>query len=111
MIPGSPGSAELEGGFNRQRKRKLSFRRRTDRGEGAGPMRGRVSSSCALQTSAPLPSVSPALSPHRPKRSPFPNAHLNWHLLQEALFHPLGPVGGLGSFGPQVAGVLGVALN
>ncbi|KAB0375890.1 hypothetical protein FD755_012533, partial [Muntiacus reevesi] len=31
MIPGSPGSAELEGGFNRQRKRKLSFRRRTDR--------------------------------------------------------------------------------
>lgn len=37
MIPGSPGSAELEGGFNRQRKRKLSFRRRTDKGEaGAG---------------------------------------------------------------------------
>ncbi|XP_023985212.1 voltage-gated inwardly rectifying potassium channel KCNH2 isoform X3 [Physeter macrocephalus] len=31
MIPGSPGSAELEGGFHRQRKRKLSFRRRTDR--------------------------------------------------------------------------------
>uniref|UniRef100_G1PQI6 Voltage-gated inwardly rectifying potassium channel KCNH2 n=1 Tax=Myotis lucifugus TaxID=59463 RepID=G1PQI6_MYOLU len=31
MIPGSPGSAELEGGFNRQRKRKLSFRRRTDK--------------------------------------------------------------------------------
>uniref|UniRef100_A0A2K5MT78 Voltage-gated inwardly rectifying potassium channel KCNH2 n=1 Tax=Cercocebus atys TaxID=9531 RepID=A0A2K5MT78_CERAT len=31
MIPGSPGSAELEGGFSRQRKRKLSFRRRTDK--------------------------------------------------------------------------------
>uniref|UniRef100_A0A8D0MM87 Voltage-gated inwardly rectifying potassium channel KCNH2 n=1 Tax=Sus scrofa TaxID=9823 RepID=A0A8D0MM87_PIG len=31
MIPGSPGSTELEGGFNRQRKRKLSFRRRTDK--------------------------------------------------------------------------------
>ncbi|XP_041609132.1 potassium voltage-gated channel subfamily H member 2 isoform X3 [Vulpes lagopus] len=31
MIPGSPGSAELESGFNRQRKRKLSFRRRTDK--------------------------------------------------------------------------------
>ncbi|XP_060489390.1 voltage-gated inwardly rectifying potassium channel KCNH2 isoform X4 [Panthera onca] len=31
MIPGSPGSAELEGGFNRQRRRKLSFRRRTDK--------------------------------------------------------------------------------
>lgn len=40
MIPGSPGSAELEGGFNRQRKRKLSFRRRTDKGE-AGEGRGR----------------------------------------------------------------------
>ncbi|XP_005880163.1 PREDICTED: potassium voltage-gated channel subfamily H member 2 isoform X3 [Myotis brandtii] len=34
MIPGSPGSAELEGGFNRQRKRKLSFRRRTDKAPG-----------------------------------------------------------------------------
>lgn len=33
MIPGSPSSAELESGFNRQRKRKLSFRRRTDKGE------------------------------------------------------------------------------
>lgn len=33
MIPGSPGSAELESGFNKQRKRKLSFRRRTDKGE------------------------------------------------------------------------------
>ncbi|XP_021561931.1 potassium voltage-gated channel subfamily H member 2 [Carlito syrichta] len=33
MIPGSPGSTELEGGFSRQRKRKLSFRRRTDKGE------------------------------------------------------------------------------
>ncbi|XP_060052793.1 potassium voltage-gated channel subfamily H member 2 isoform X2 [Erinaceus europaeus] len=31
MIPGSPGSAELDGGFNRQRKCKLSFRRRTDK--------------------------------------------------------------------------------
>ncbi|XP_053783056.1 voltage-gated inwardly rectifying potassium channel KCNH2 isoform X3 [Desmodus rotundus] len=31
MIPGSPGSAELEGGFSRQRKHKLSFRRRTDK--------------------------------------------------------------------------------
>ncbi|XP_011375874.2 potassium voltage-gated channel subfamily H member 2 [Pteropus vampyrus] len=31
MIPGSPGSAELDGGFSRQRKRKLSFRRRTDK--------------------------------------------------------------------------------
>ncbi|XP_030348773.1 potassium voltage-gated channel subfamily H member 2 isoform X2 [Strigops habroptila] len=31
MIPGSPGSEELDGGFNRLRKRKLSFRRRTDK--------------------------------------------------------------------------------
>uniref|UniRef100_A0A9L0TEU0 Voltage-gated inwardly rectifying potassium channel KCNH2 n=1 Tax=Equus caballus TaxID=9796 RepID=A0A9L0TEU0_HORSE len=36
MIPGSPGSTELEGGFNRQRKRKLSFRRRTDKGAFSG---------------------------------------------------------------------------
>uniref|UniRef100_A0A2K6L473 Voltage-gated inwardly rectifying potassium channel KCNH2 n=1 Tax=Rhinopithecus bieti TaxID=61621 RepID=A0A2K6L473_RHIBE len=36
MIPGSPGSAELEGGFSRQRKRKLSFRRRTDKGAFSG---------------------------------------------------------------------------
>ncbi|XP_028933621.1 potassium voltage-gated channel subfamily H member 2 isoform X2 [Ornithorhynchus anatinus] len=31
MIPGSPSSAELDSGFNRLRRRKLSFRRRTDR--------------------------------------------------------------------------------
>ncbi|XP_058153558.1 voltage-gated inwardly rectifying potassium channel KCNH2 isoform X2 [Dasypus novemcinctus] len=36
MIPGSPGSTELDGGFNRQRKRKLSFRRRTDKGAFSG---------------------------------------------------------------------------
>ncbi|NXW63452.1 KCNH2 protein, partial [Eurystomus gularis] len=37
MIPGSPGSDELDGGFNRLRKRKLSFRRRTEKGGcGAG---------------------------------------------------------------------------
>uniref|UniRef100_A0A8C4JYR5 Voltage-gated inwardly rectifying potassium channel KCNH2 n=1 Tax=Dromaius novaehollandiae TaxID=8790 RepID=A0A8C4JYR5_DRONO len=35
MIPGSPGSDDLDGGFNRLRKRKLSFRRRTEKGEGA----------------------------------------------------------------------------
>uniref|UniRef100_A0A8C3KDK8 Cyclic nucleotide-binding domain-containing protein n=1 Tax=Calidris pygmaea TaxID=425635 RepID=A0A8C3KDK8_9CHAR len=38
MIPGSPGSDELDGGFNRLRKRKLSFRRRTEKGgDGGGP--------------------------------------------------------------------------
>ncbi|CAM9205325.1 unnamed protein product [Bubo scandiacus] len=31
MIPGSPGSDELDNGFNRLRKRKLSFRRRTEK--------------------------------------------------------------------------------
>ncbi|NXH23258.1 KCNH2 protein, partial [Bucco capensis] len=31
MIPGSPGSDEMNGGFNRLRKRKLSFRRRTEK--------------------------------------------------------------------------------
>ncbi|KAM6282712.1 voltage-gated inwardly rectifying potassium channel KCNH2 isoform 2-T2 [Porphyrio hochstetteri] len=36
MIPGSPGSDELDGGFNRLRKRKLSFRRRTEK-DAAGP--------------------------------------------------------------------------
>lgn len=36
MIPGSPGSDELDSGFNRLRKRKLSFRRRTEKGAGLG---------------------------------------------------------------------------
>ncbi|XP_043923548.1 potassium voltage-gated channel subfamily H member 2 [Protopterus annectens] len=31
MIPGSPGSYESDGGFNRLRRRKLSFRRRTEK--------------------------------------------------------------------------------
>ncbi|TFK05536.1 metabotropic glutamate receptor 5 [Platysternon megacephalum] len=40
MIPGSPGSTELDGGFNRLRRRKLSFRRRTDKDpENAGELR------------------------------------------------------------------------
>ena len=74
MIPGSPGSAELEGGFSRQRKHKLSFRRRTDKGEvGEGQGRGpgdeeggapgpAVRSVLAPQTFLPLPSV--VLAPH-----------------------------------------------
>uniref|UniRef100_A0A663DN70 Voltage-gated inwardly rectifying potassium channel KCNH2 n=1 Tax=Aquila chrysaetos chrysaetos TaxID=223781 RepID=A0A663DN70_AQUCH len=37
MIPGSPGSDELDSGFNRLRKRKLSFRRRTEKGGVGGP--------------------------------------------------------------------------
>ncbi|XP_066847151.1 potassium voltage-gated channel subfamily H member 2 isoform X3 [Anser cygnoides] len=36
MIPGSPGSDELDSGFNRLRKRKLSFRRRTEKGAFSG---------------------------------------------------------------------------
>ncbi|XP_069066860.1 potassium voltage-gated channel subfamily H member 2 isoform X1 [Pleurodeles waltl] len=37
MIPGSPSSEESDGGFNRLRRRKLSFRRRTDKdAENAG---------------------------------------------------------------------------
>ncbi|XP_032640909.2 voltage-gated inwardly rectifying potassium channel KCNH2-like [Chelonoidis abingdonii] len=40
MIPGSPGSTELDGGFNRLRCRKLSFRRRTDKDpENSGELR------------------------------------------------------------------------
>ncbi|NWR02330.1 KCNH2 protein, partial [Paradoxornis webbianus] len=37
MIPGSPGSDELDGGFSRLRRRKLSFRRRPDKGGLGGP--------------------------------------------------------------------------
>nr|XP_056713169.1 potassium voltage-gated channel subfamily H member 2 [Euleptes europaea] len=33
MIPGSPSSEEINGGFNRLRRRKLSFRRRTEKDE------------------------------------------------------------------------------
>ncbi|XP_068002234.1 potassium voltage-gated channel subfamily H member 2 isoform X1 [Melanerpes formicivorus] len=40
MIPGSPGSDELDaGGFNRLRKRKLSFRRRTEKDATPGELR------------------------------------------------------------------------
>ncbi|NWI60004.1 KCNH2 protein, partial [Calyptomena viridis] len=35
MIPGSPGSDELDGGFSRLRRRKLSFRRRPEKGGGS----------------------------------------------------------------------------
>ncbi|XP_060103953.1 potassium voltage-gated channel subfamily H member 2 [Heteronotia binoei] len=41
MIPGSPGSEEINGGFNRLRRRKLSFRRRTEKDEAnAGELKG-----------------------------------------------------------------------
>uniref|UniRef100_A0ABM5GM67 Voltage-gated inwardly rectifying potassium channel KCNH2 n=1 Tax=Pogona vitticeps TaxID=103695 RepID=A0ABM5GM67_9SAUR len=36
MIPGSPSSDEMNGGFNRLRRRKLSFRRRTEKDEKTG---------------------------------------------------------------------------
>ncbi|RMB90437.1 hypothetical protein DUI87_33178 [Hirundo rustica rustica] len=36
MIPGSPGSDELDGGFSRLRRRKLSFRRRPEKGAFSG---------------------------------------------------------------------------
>lgn len=127
MIPGSPGSAELEGGFNRQRKRKLSFRRRTDKGEagegeGAGPRRagrragawprggrsrgrGRwVCSSQAPQTFRPLPSAFPShsirsgqLEMSPPPGSPLPHSRAGARL---------------SILGPHRAGVLmGAALN
>ncbi|XP_026580772.1 potassium voltage-gated channel subfamily H member 2-like [Pseudonaja textilis] len=38
MIPGSPDSDETDKGFNRLRRRKLSFRRRTDKGSAAGEL-------------------------------------------------------------------------
>uniref|UniRef100_A0ACB8FWT0 Potassium voltage-gated channel sub H member 2 n=1 Tax=Sphaerodactylus townsendi TaxID=933632 RepID=A0ACB8FWT0_9SAUR len=41
MIPGSPGSEEINGSFNRLRRRKLSFRRRTAKDEAnAGEAKG-----------------------------------------------------------------------
>ena len=77
MIPGSPGSAELESGFNRQRKRKLSFRRRTDKdteqpGEvsalGQGPARVGPGPSCRGQPGGPW-GESPSSGPSSPESS------------------------------------------
>ncbi|XP_034375080.1 voltage-gated inwardly rectifying potassium channel KCNH2 isoform X2 [Arvicanthis niloticus] len=77
MIPGSPGSAELESGFNRQRKRKLSFRRRTDKdteqpGEvsalGQGPARVGPGPSCPGQPGGPW-GESPSSGPSSPESS------------------------------------------
>lgn len=87
MIPGSPGSAELEGGFHRQRKRKLSFRRRTDKGEPGGSVGPRCLLCPAPQTFlfltqcarcvAPLCSnaatLSGALEPPPPLSAPSPS--------------------------------------
>lgn len=79
MIPGSPGSAELESGFNRQRKRKLSFRRRTDKGE---VVKGRAGGEWRAEGSAgrvrlcrlhPLPSVQARSPPVHP--TPMPPFH------------------------------------
>ncbi|XP_049979666.1 potassium voltage-gated channel subfamily H member 2 isoform X1 [Alexandromys fortis] len=77
MIPGSPSSAELESGFNRQRKRKLSFRRRTDKdteqpGEvsalGQGPTRVAAGPSCRGQPGGPW-GESPSSGPSSPESS------------------------------------------
>ncbi|XP_051008096.1 potassium voltage-gated channel subfamily H member 2 isoform X1 [Acomys russatus] len=77
MIPGSPSSAELESGFNRQRKRKLSFRRRTDKdteqqGEvsalGQGPVRVGAGPSCRGQPGGPW-GESPSSGPSSPESS------------------------------------------
>ncbi|XP_051058976.1 potassium voltage-gated channel subfamily H member 2 isoform X3 [Phodopus roborovskii] len=77
MIPGSPGSAEIESGFNRQRKRKLSFRRRTDKdteqpGEvsalGQGPAQVGAGPSCQGQPGGPW-GESPSSGPSSPESS------------------------------------------
>lgn len=51
MIPGSPSSDEMNGGFNRLRRRKLSFRRRTEKGEEVGvrldDLKGSPNTHCA----------------------------------------------------------------
>ncbi|XP_032250180.1 voltage-gated inwardly rectifying potassium channel KCNH2 isoform X4 [Halichoerus grypus] len=75
MIPGSPGSAELEGGFSRQRKRKLSFRRRTDKdpeqpGEvsALGPGRAGAGPSSRVRPGGPW-GESPSSGPSSPESS------------------------------------------
>uniref|UniRef100_A0A7N5KG89 Voltage-gated inwardly rectifying potassium channel KCNH2 n=1 Tax=Ailuropoda melanoleuca TaxID=9646 RepID=A0A7N5KG89_AILME len=75
MIPGSPGSAELESGFNRQRKRKLSFRRRTDKdpeqpGEvsALGPGRAGAGPSSRVRPGGPW-GESPSSGPSSPESS------------------------------------------
>ncbi|XP_004765992.2 potassium voltage-gated channel subfamily H member 2 isoform X6 [Mustela putorius furo] len=75
MIPGSPGSGELEGGFNRQRKRKLSFRRRTDKdpeqpGEvsALGPGRAGAGPSSRVRPGGPW-GESPSSGPSSPESS------------------------------------------
>ncbi|KAL8164745.1 UNVERIFIED_CONTAM: Potassium voltage-gated channel subfamily H member 2 [Gekko kuhli] len=67
MIPGSPDSEETNGGFNRLRRRKLSFRRRTEKDEvGAGDPKGQqkalpVGQNCQ-GTARGLPRWDPCLS-------------------------------------------------
>uniref|UniRef100_A0A8C8SIL9 Voltage-gated inwardly rectifying potassium channel KCNH2 n=1 Tax=Pelusios castaneus TaxID=367368 RepID=A0A8C8SIL9_9SAUR len=62
MIPGSPGSTEPDNGFNRLRRRKLSFRRRTEKGEcggvGGGSTRGAAAPACWAVTWGAGPSAS-----------------------------------------------------
>ncbi|XP_061853462.1 potassium voltage-gated channel subfamily H member 2 isoform X2 [Colius striatus] len=83
MIPGSPGSDELDGGFNRLRKRKLSFRRRTEKDAvNAGELRGgtkalRPSRSCQAPGAPrgpaewePCHSSSPSSSPSSDEDEP-----------------------------------------
>uniref|UniRef100_A0A8C8A459 Voltage-gated inwardly rectifying potassium channel KCNH2 n=1 Tax=Otus sunia TaxID=257818 RepID=A0A8C8A459_9STRI len=64
MIPGSPGSDELDNGFNRLRKRKLSFRRRTEKG---GTGRGRGDGGVPWE---PCHSSSPSSSPSSDEDEP-----------------------------------------
>lgn len=69
MIPGSPGSDELDSGFNRLRKRKLSFRRRTEKGTGrawGGWKTGSLVGRGEFRGAAMTQGLSP--SPHDPHR-------------------------------------------
>ncbi|XP_072508335.1 voltage-gated inwardly rectifying potassium channel KCNH2 isoform X2 [Notamacropus eugenii] len=75
MIPGSPGSTELDGGFNRLRRRKLSFRRRTDKdaeqaGEGSVVGTGRESTGVGSRARSGGPwDESPSSGPSSPESS------------------------------------------
>ncbi|NXY11952.1 KCNH2 protein, partial [Pteruthius melanotis] len=61
MIPGSPGSDEMDGGFSRLRRRKLSFRRRSEKGGLGGP--GPPGLTPGSRCPSPDPRLSPADAP------------------------------------------------
>ncbi|XP_053116339.1 potassium voltage-gated channel subfamily H member 2 [Hemicordylus capensis] len=104
MIPGSPSSDEMNGGFSRLRRRKLSFRRRTEkdqenRGELEGQQKAlRVGQNCQAPGPPPAPpqwdlcpSSSVASSPPSSDEEEAP-VHIP-NPTEPPPFHPTGPPG------------------